>query len=102
MKTTSFHPQTHILVAALVFAIIVAFILVALAVSPCPQRESLVQEDQVFKEEQTSKTFLVLSKECIGNREWEPFIYVIVDKKTQKEYLVVEDNTGVSITPRLP
>lgn len=50
---------------------------------------------------QSPKSFTIVSKEAIGSPYTHPFLYIVRDNETQREYLLVEDGNGVSITPRL-
>ena len=48
-----------------------------------------------------NKNFVVLSRESLHDC-CNPFIYVVKDSQTEIEYILVQDSSGISITPRLP
>jgi len=82
----------EILVVVIIFAIIV---LIITAVTPSSKRNTP-------KQPTVPANFTVLSREATGATCCEPFIIIVKDLQTEQEYIIIEDGSAVSITPRLP
>ena len=82
--------------ATLAFILCVAGIIILLIATLTTLRKAIATPSP-----QTPKNFIVISKEATGSACCEPYIMIVKDSQTEQEYIIVEDNNGVSITPRL-
>jgi len=80
----------------LVFVLcVVGIILLLIATLTTPRKAAAAPSPQI------PKNFIVISKEATGAACCEPYIMIVKDSQTEQEYIIIEDGSGVSITPRL-